>query len=182
VIITPGGPDWSRAFDDFEHSAFRWEAQQEYEDEAVGAFRAGEPKPAMPGKERWCARVRAARAAGKEMSRVHGVRHPLTDYMMYELTWSYPPNVDAGENILIMQMPDELPDQEILSTSDDLRGQDFWLFDSSVLLWLNYDAGRLVSADLTEDPDMIVAANRWRDAVMEAGTSLQDYMKEHQDA
>ncbi len=167
MIITPGGPDWRQAFDSFSHTAFRWEARQDYEDEAVGAFLAGEPKPPMPGKERWCARVRAACAAGKVMSRAHGVSEPLTAYMRYELTWSYPPNVAAGEDIRIAPLSPMMP------------GRDFWLFDSSALLWLDYDgAGRLVSAELDDDPASVVMANNWRDAALHAGTALADYARE----
>jgi len=166
VIITPRSPEYWRAFE-FEHTAFRWEAHQVYEDEAIRAFLAREPKPAMPGKERWCARVREARAAGKITARVHGVREPLTDYLMYELTWSYPPNVAAGEDI------------RITSVFEGLPVRDFWLFDSATLLWLDYDAaGRLVSAELDDDPATVVRANHWRDAAMHAGVALEDYARE----
>src|SRR5260221_3505839 len=165
MIITPRSPDYWRAFD-FDHTAFRWEAHQSYEDEAILAFLAGEPKPPMPGKERWCARVRAACAAGKVMSRVHGVHEPLTDYMRYELTWSYPPNVAAGEDIRIMPMSAALP------------GRDFWLFDSSTLLWLDYDvAGCLISAELDDDPASVVRANHWRDGALHAGPALEGYAR-----
>jgi len=34
---------------------------------------------------------------GKVFQRVHVVCEPLTDYLRYELGWSYPPNVEAGE-------------------------------------------------------------------------------------
>jgi hypothetical protein len=169
MIITPGSPDWRRLFDGFDHTAFRWEGRQDYEDEPepLRCFLAGEPKPPMPGKERWVARVRAACAAGKTMARVHGVREPLTDYLLYELTWSYPANVAAGEDVRIAPVSAALP------------GRDFWLFDSRALLWLDYDAsGRLVSAELDEDPASIVRANHWRDAALHAGLRLADYIRE----
>ena len=166
MIITPRSPEYWRAFE-FAHTAFRWEAHQDYEDEAIRAFLAGEPKPPMPGKERWVARVRAACGDGKVMARVHGVREPLTDYMRYELTWSYPANVAAGEDI------------RIAPASPGLPQRDFWLFDSCCLLWLDYDAsGRLVSAELDDTPAAIVQANHSRDAAMHAGIPLDDYMRE----
>jgi len=165
VIIAPRSAEYWQAFE-FAHSAFRWEGLQVYEDEAVAAFLAGEPKPAMPSKERWVARVRSARELGKVMARVHGVQEPLTDYLRYELEWSYPPNVAAGEDIRISP-----------AWSTGIR--DFWLFDSRTLLWLNYnDSGHLVSAELDGDPDAIVQANFWRDHVMHAGVPLHDYMRE----
>jgi hypothetical protein len=165
--VTPGSPEWRRLFDGFQHSAFRWEGCQQYEDEAVGAFLAGDPKPPMPGKDRWIARVRSACAAGKTMARVHGVREPLTAYLRYELTWSYPANVEAGEDVRITT--------EALGTLD----RDFWLFDSTTLLWLDYDAaGSMLSAELDEDPASVVQANAWRDAAMHAGVKLHDYLRE----
>ncbi len=86
--------------------------------------------------------------------------------MRYELTWSYPPNVAAGEDI------------RITSVFDGLPVRDFWLFDSRTLLWLDYDAaGHLVSAELVEDPAVIVRANSWRDVALHAGVALEDYAK-----
>jgi len=40
--------------------------------------------------------------AGKVFQRVHVVREPLTDYLRYEFGWSYPPYVEAGEDIRIL--------------------------------------------------------------------------------
>jgi hypothetical protein len=167
--IAPGSPDWWRLFDGFRYTAFRLEALCVYADEPepLRCFLAGEPKPPMPGKERWVARVQAACASGKVMSRVHVVAEPLTEYLRYELTWSYPPNVAAGEDIRIAPVSAGLPDR------------DFWLFDSRRLLWLDYDAtGRMVSAELDDDPASIAQASHWRDAAMHAGVPLIDYMKD----
>jgi hypothetical protein len=166
-IVIPGSPEYAALFDGFAHSAFRWEARQEYEDEAIGAFLAGEPKPPMPGKERWVARVRSACAAGKVIARVHYVRAPLTDYLRYEITWSYPSNVDAGEDVRITTDSLGLPDR------------DFWLFDSTTLLWMDYDNnGCMVGAELDDNPVAVIRANAWRDAAMHAGIKLSDYLRE----
>lgn len=170
MLITPRGPEYWQLFDGFAHTAFRVEVHQDYQDEAVAAFLAGEPKPPMPGKERWTARVRAACAAGKTMSRVHFVPgdRRLTDYMRYELMWSYPPNVEAGEDIRIASL-DDMP--------DDMPVRDFALFDSRHLLWYDYDENRaMIACELEEDPALIVLANHWRDAAMHAGIALQDYL------
>lgn len=167
--IAPGSPEWGRLFDGFAHSAFRLETLSEYDDEAVRAFLAGEPRPPMPGKERWVARVQAACASGKIMSRVHIVAEPLTDYLRYELTWSYPANVAAGEDIRIALVSAGLPDR------------DFWLFDSRRLLWLDYDAtGQMVAAELDDDPASIVQANYWRDSCLHMAVPLADYLRDRQ--
>jgi hypothetical protein len=168
MIITPRSPEYWRLFDGFRHSAFRLEARQVYDDEAepLRCFLEGEPKPPMPGKARWVSRVTAARDAGKIMARVHYVREPLTPYLRYEFGWSYPPNVEAGEDIRIVNKG-EAPDR------------DFWLFDSRYLLWLDYDSeGRMTGAELEDDPAEVVRANYVRDAAMHAGILFADYLKE----
>jgi Family of unknown function (DUF6879) len=170
MIITPRSPDYWRVFDGFQHTAFRWEGRQDYEDEPepLRCFLAGEPKPPMPGKERWVARVQAACAAGKVMARVHGVCEPLTPYLRYELQWSYPPNVAAGEDVRIARTAAAPP------------VRDFWLFDSTALLWLDYDAsGCLVSTELDDNPASIVQANHWRDVAMHTAVPLDDFMREN---
>ncbi|HEV2240397.1 MAG TPA: hypothetical protein VGR98_05080, partial [Streptosporangiaceae bacterium] len=90
------------------------------------------------------------------------------DYMRYELMWSYPPNVEAGEDIRIASL-DDMP--------DDMPVRDFALFDSRHLLWYDYDENRaMIACELEEDPALIVLANHWRDAAMHAGIALQDYL------
>src|SRR5260370_21546459 len=97
MIIAPGSREYWRAFDSFDHTAFRWESRQSYEDEPepLRCFLAGDPKPPMPGKERWCARVREACAAGKVIALAHGVREPPPDCLIYQLTRSHPPHAPA---------------------------------------------------------------------------------------
>ena len=73
-----------------------------YEVEPYQAFLAGHPQPPTPSKDQWVSMIKAAVKAGKVFQRVHVVREPLTDYLRYELGWSYPPNVEAGEDIRIL--------------------------------------------------------------------------------
>lgn len=65
-------------------------------------FLDGEDLVVDAGMEEWLDTVQGARAAGKCMERVHVVVEPLSDYMRYELTWWYPANVAAGEDIRII--------------------------------------------------------------------------------
>ncbi len=57
------------------------------------------------GKREWITLVRDRTAAGCTMQRVHVVKEPITDYLRFELTWGYQPNVDAGEDIGIVPVP-----------------------------------------------------------------------------
>jgi hypothetical protein len=168
------GEEFTRLFHEFEHTAFRLETLQvyavDYETEPVRQFLAGTPMPDDRSKGEWCELIRDATAAGKRMSRVHVVVEPLTDYLRYELGWSYPPNVDAGEDIRIIPVqpggwPTGLPEQ-----------YDFWLFDSRDLWVMAYDdQGGFLYAEQVDDPAEIVRHNYIRDAAMHAATEFRDY-------
>ena len=175
-MIIPGSPEYLQLFDGFQRSAYRLETLQYYQaDNEAGplrAFIAGQPRPELPGKDRWVSRIRDARTAGKTMSRVRVVAEPLSDYLRYELSWSYPANVAAGEDIRIMGQDAA----EMLG----LPEQDHWLFDSEVLVWFHYSsAGRLVGAEVGQDPDMILMATRWSANALDAAIRYSEYMDGH---
>jgi hypothetical protein len=172
------GEEFDDLFRNFEHTAFRLETLQtysvEYEEEPIRRFLAGELRPRDPSKDEWCGLIRAARDAGKRMERVHVVEEPLSDYLRYELGWSYGPNVDAGEDIRIAPVSagfwvDDLP-----------RGRDFWLFDSRDLWIMEYDEqGRFLYADHTDNPVEVVQHNYMRDVAMHAGIRFREYVQSH---
>ena len=138
-------------FEQAQSTISRLETLQNYgnsgEDPALAAFLAGQPHLITPAKREWTALVRERRAAGCVMQRVHVVTEPITDYLRFELTWGYQPNVDAGEDIRIVpvpmgqQWPPELPERT-----------DFWLFDFSVLYALRYhqNGAWLVTEEVTD--------------------------------
>ena len=104
-----GSPEYTGLFERISRDAFRLETRQHYAgDEETGPLRqflAGGDRPHDPGRDKWAARVRAAVVTGKVMQRVHIVTEPLSDYVRYELEWTYTP--EAGEDIRII--PDRLP-------------------------------------------------------------------------
>ncbi len=106
------------------------------------------------------------------MSRVRVVAEPLSDYLRYELSWSYPSNVAAGEDFRIMRQGTA----EMLG----LPEQDYWLFDSEVLVWFRYDsAGRLVGAEVEQDAEMILQATRSSESALAAAIPYREYMDGH---
>lgn len=125
-------------FDRPHRRVFRLETLQCYAaaDEAamIEAFRTGRSRPADPGKDEWTAVVRAGRRAGTSFERVHVCREPLTDYLEYELTWSYEPSVAAGEDVRIVAL------SATASWPAELPELDFWLFDDDELLVMHFDA------------------------------------------
>src|SRR5260370_3848290 len=120
VISNAGDRNIPRPSTGFEHTAYRLETLQRYEDDSetvmLRSFLAGEPQPHDHGKEQWTARITAAVASGRRMQRVHVVVEPVSDYLRFELAWSYGPNVAAGEDIGIVpvssgQWPPDLATQ-----------------------------------------------------------------------
>jgi hypothetical protein len=76
------------------------------------------------------------------MHRVRVVRRPLSEYVRFELDWGYPQNVEAGEDIRILELgrDDQLP-----AIPEPERGYDYWCFDAVTVVRLEYDGtGRFV--------------------------------------
>ena len=167
--------EFRRAFDTYAWSAFRLETLQAYAepDEAalLAAFSSGRRPPPDPGKEEWLAHVRAARRTRRTVQRVHIVQEPLSDYLRYELSWSYARNVAAGEDVRILAIPRRHPWPE------SLPRQDFWLFDASELYLQHYDKdGTWTGVEHDPDPGHVVTACRWREAALHLAVPWTDYV------
>nr|BFF02696.1 hypothetical protein GCM10020241_43710 [Streptoalloteichus tenebrarius] len=130
-------------------------------------FLAGEPKPEDHNSD-WHEIVRSYVAAGKSIGRVRVVRRPLTDYQRYQLAWGIPGNIAAGEDIRVVDITDDdwgLPDQ------------DFWLFDQSTVVHLNFAPdGALRDIELVDNPDLDRYLN-WRDTALKNAVSYEKYVR-----
>jgi hypothetical protein len=169
--------EFDALFTSFEHTAYRLEALQaydvSYEVEPYQAFLAGYPQPRDLAKDQWISMIRDAVQAGKVFQRVHVVVEPLTDYLRYELGWSYPPNVDVGEDIRI------LPTQP--GSWPSLPRHDYWLFDSRDLWVMEYaEDGAFRWIEQISDPAEIVRHACWRDAALHMAVPYRDYMRRAQ--
>lgn len=164
--------EFNSLFTGFEHTAYRLETLQVYdvgyEDESYAAFLAGHPLPTDRAKNEWTAMLTAAADAGKAFQRVHVVTEPLTDYVCYEIEWSYAPNVAAGDDVrIVVGTPGQL----------GLPDHDYWLFDSRDLWVMRYDGdGRFVAAEQVGDPAVIVEHNYWRDKALSLAMPYADYV------
>lgn len=72
-------------------------------------------------------------ASGRTIGRVRVVRQPLTDYQRYQFAWGIPGNIAAGEDIRVLDVSQDdygLP----------LPGTDWWMFDESRIVHLNFRA------------------------------------------
>lgn len=171
TVLRPGSPEFAGLFVEFQHTAYRLETLQAYQEtteaEALGAFLAGRTPEIYPGKRGWMSLVADARAGGKIMQRVHAVVEPLSDYLRYEIGWSYGLNVGAGEDVRVLPAP----------WPTGLPERDYWLFDSRVLARMRYEPdGRMTGVEIVSDPAEIVEACYWRDAALHAAIPHADYL------
>jgi hypothetical protein len=96
--------------------------------------------------------------------------------MQEELTTGYEGNVAAGEDVRIVSVAsaDDWP--------DDLPSHDFWLFDSSRLYGMYYEAdGQWACAERITDPEQVVKACRWRDAALHRAVPWDAYIASRPD-
>jgi hypothetical protein len=164
------GAEWEAYFDDFRRSAFRLEVHQTYtmpdEAETFRDFQAGAPMPDGFNAD-WHELIRDHAAAGRTMTRAKIVRRPLTPYSRYLFAWAIPTNVAAGENYQIVDVTDR-PDP-------GLPEQDFWMFDETTVVHLNYRPdGTQIDRELIQDPD-IGKYLAWRDLALESAIPFSAY-------
>jgi len=164
------GEAWSRYFRDFASSAFRLELHQIYtmpgEADELRRFRAGE-QPPTDYHYGWLDRMAEARKAGKTVRRVRVVRRPLTDYIRYEFAWGFVYNVEAGEDIRVLDLTEQ--------PGPELPDHDFWMFDDTTVVKLMYRPdGTQIGRELLENPDL-GAYLAWRDAAWQTAVPFRDY-------
>ncbi|MGP2439061.1 DUF6879 family protein [Streptomyces sp. JW3] len=168
------GDAWRSTFDAYAQDAWRFEAQPVYtmprEAENIARFFRGEPKPA-DHNVRWHERVRGFVTSGRTIGRVRVVRQPLTDYQRYQFAWGIPGNIDAGEDVRILDV----------TRSDyglPLSGTDWWMFDESKIVHLNFRAdGTQINRELfTGD---VTPYLEWRRIALTHSVPFTEYVKEY---
>lgn len=177
-ITSVTSPAFDALFAGFKHTAYRLETLQaydvSYEIGSYRAFLAGQPMPRDSAKNAWVDMLSEAARAGKVVQRVHLVNEPLTDYLRYEMEWSYAPNVDFGEDVRI------LPSRRVPSMDIPRLAalKDYWLFDSSDLWVMEYDdEGRFLYIEQVSDSPTIVFRAYLRDAALHYAIPYADYMR-----
>ncbi|WP_374113486.1 DUF6879 family protein [Frankia sp. AgB1.8] len=168
----PAGPEFRRLFHSFEHTAYRLEArdtyQASYETESLRRFLAGEPDD-LPWMQSWLDMLRDATAAGRRFARVRVVSLPLTDYSRFGV-WCAQFTNGAGEDIRYLTRD--------LAEAGGLPDHDYWLFDSSKLVRMVFDADSFLGGEVVEDPTEVVRHNYWRDAAWHHAVRRDDFATE----
>jgi hypothetical protein len=155
---------------DFERESVHLETRDAYgtavELPHMAKWAAGEPDD-LEWLQGWCATLRHHVAAGRVVRRARIVSEPLSDYQR----WSYSiarPMVDAGEDIRWV------PRRLVSSTA--IPGNDFYLFDDRVVVFLHY-AGNGLATDKTisDDPADVQLCRSAFDAVWELAIPHDEY-------
>ncbi|MFE9612760.1 DUF6879 family protein [Streptomyces sp. NPDC006012] len=165
------GEDFSHLFKTFERTAFRLETLDEYdvdeEREDIARFLAGEDMGPDWGDNPW---VRSMTDKGKQVSRVHVLRSPLTEYLRYELA-AYPGNIKAGESIGII----DLSEQDVSGLPD----HDFWMMDDRDVYRMHYTPqGKFTGAELLP-PSRLMEYQGYRDRALTVATPFAAYWEGH---
>jgi hypothetical protein len=137
----------------FELTAFRLEAQPKYavteEREAFEGFVAGAPRPPSEYAwwQEWLDMIRDLNRRGRRIERVRVLAEPPSDYQRWEC-WGDRWHGEAGEHISY------LPRSEALAAGLPL--EDWWLFDSSRLVLMQFNAeGTLTASELNTEPETV---------------------------
>ncbi|MEE1786444.1 hypothetical protein PUR71_26585 [Streptomyces sp. SP17BM10] len=161
------GEDFGRLFETFERTAFRLEtlAVDDVDDEReeFAAFLSGNELPPEFNDNPW---VRSMTDLGKQVTRVHVLRSPLSDYLRYELA-AYPGTIKAGESIGII----DTTRQEVAG----LPAHDFWLFDDARVYRMHYtDSGKFIGAEPLPD-DRLAEYQQYRDIALAHAVPFGEY-------
>lgn len=176
TLLPPYAREFSSWFSQFERACFRLETLASYggsgEDASFAAYLAGQYPPPDAERQDWTRLVRTATSHGRIMSRVHVVTEPLSDYLRFELAWSYPQSVAAGEDVrILLATGDEWP--------ADVPRSDFWLFDDRELFNMAYAPdGTWLGAEHVTNPAAVTRACRARDVAWRLAQPWAEFIQE----
>lgn len=129
------GEAWKARVQGFKHEAWRLETLPVYrvpsEDGDIQDFLAGRRIDPRTYSSAYTEGLRRIKEEGRAKGRVHIVRQPLTDYLRFEFMY-YDAHARAGDDIRVLDVTDR---------PNPLEGvTDFWLFDRSEVVLMNYEA------------------------------------------
>ncbi|MBV2365122.1 phosphatidylserine/phosphatidylglycerophosphate/cardiolipin synthase family protein [Streptomonospora nanhaiensis] len=144
--------DLAALFRNVASSVFRLETLPVYnpvsEADRLRSYLAGEPCPKDREPTPYMRRVADQTGRGIDCWRVHVFTGPPTDYLRYEMEWGYAYNARCGERILLLDTAEQ-------PRPEGLLDQDFWLFDDTHVVVMNYrDDGEFRHPELLAAPDL----------------------------
>ncbi|MFD5751016.1 DUF6879 family protein [Streptomyces sp. NPDC127033] len=166
------GEEWAARFEEFQREAWRLETLPQYlmpqEEEAFEEFRQGNRIDPVIVSNEYTDRLRRQVVQGRTQGRVHVLTRPLSDYLRFEFHHYYKAHSLAGEKIRIL---------DVTNRDNPLEGvQDFWIFDRSEVVLMNYRSdGRQISREVF-DGDVALFLQYQRIAVNES-VAFEEYVK-----
>jgi hypothetical protein len=143
-------PDFDRLFRSVTRSADHLEMRDDYGagSPAFAAWRENRPYDRSRPDAAWHALVGSVTGRGATVRRARIVSEPASDYIRFEHEVTPAANLAAGEQVRW------LPRQQASGLA--LPGNDFWLFDGTVVLF-NYFSGNGAAAgtELRDDPAIV---------------------------
>lgn len=173
--------EFGALFSSFERSAFRLETLPEYAvDQEIDVFNrwlAGEPNLPKDWLPEWFQQIADSTNAGREWTQIHAFAGGLNPYLKYEIEWAYVMSDEAGMKVAILDDP--RPQHHFGA----LPYEDFWLFDDSVVVAMDYDAeGHFTGARKITDPATVSRYRQARDVALRHATPLAEYRRTHREA
>jgi hypothetical protein len=169
LIMLISSDEFGEMFESYKSSAFRMETRQVYtmptERPTLERFLAGEDMP-DGFNAGWHEMIRTNSAAGKTMQRVKFVRRPFTDYTRYLMSWGVRSNAAAGEDYRILDITDR---------AVDIPEQDFWIFDESSIVLLNFNPDGTIIDRVLADPVGLADYMQLRDLALSEAVPLLEY-------
>ncbi|QDY80850.1 hypothetical protein FQU76_08210 [Streptomyces qinzhouensis] len=116
----------------------------------------------------WHSIVTEATARGVEVRRARVASTPVSEYIRFEYDVTDGLNIAAGENVRWLSRRD--------ATGLALPGNDFWLFDSSLVLVNHFDGeGENMEVELTDDPEVSRLCDSAFEAVWKLATPHAEF-------
>jgi hypothetical protein len=163
-------PDFDRLFRSVARSADHLEMRDDYGagSPAFAAWRENQPYDRSRPDAAWHALVGSVTGRGATVRRARIVSEPASDYIRFEHEVTPAANLAAGEQVRW------LPRQQASGLA--LPGNDFWLFDSTAVLF-NYFSGNGAAAgtELRDDPAIVRLCVSAFEAVWGRAIPHEDY-------
>ncbi|MFJ9158656.1 DUF6879 family protein [Streptomyces griseoviridis] len=163
-------PTFEGLFRDCQRTAVHLEMRDGYmkSDRAFIDWKAGQTLDPAERWADWHAIVTEAAARGVAVRRARIVSTPVSEYIRFEHAVTDGLNIAAGEDVRWLSRR--------RASAIALPGNDFWLFDSSLVLLNHFDGeGENMDLELTEDPEVVKLCDAAFEAVWARATPHAEF-------
>jgi hypothetical protein len=165
-----GPPRFAELFRECEGTAVHLEMRDAYRrsDPAFVDWKAGIPVNPVTHWAEWFGIVREATRRGVEVRRARIVSTPVSEYIRFEYAVTADLNVAAGEEVRWLSRR--------RATDLQLPGNDFWVFDSRVVLVNHFDGeADDMNVEFAHDPVLVKLCSSAFESVWDRATPHADF-------